>query len=579
VLTTVGPHLGGARWIGAGSLGRTCGIAVAALCADLRPDCGGDGAGLVAQLCSFVLGPDDAAAIDLTGEIVGELCDITGSCFVVLQEEKSLLFRLGVVDCKEPAFELPLIDERGFLDHVACGVGKDEIDDKVAISENLKGSEPSAEQYRQSEAEFVLEMEAEEEVVIQEQGLISSDEDHAIVEKRLECDPVSVEIKKCEPVQSVELEVKKCELVQAMVMEIKKCKSGMEVKDYQPVEPMGNKAREPVKSRSSIAQRIKLWEARASGNFKDVIEDMENIPVKIKDVKRCVDIRADLCVQPCDHKLKAQDISSKKESVEQEHSQEFKDVKECVPLETEICNRDLEAEENAPASHSDQVPKDVRSEAELQEQECRAAQSEQDMQECQVAQPEQDIQEMEEYKDVTESPVMCNERHNSLKSTSIAGRAHWRTSSENLVSEGSPSQKEKEWKRTLACKLYEERMQLRLCRDRAVVEGSDNMDILWEAYEVGSSGGSRTGVKQSGKKLKSSKKVEELVEEDEEVLEEQDNADAEGSVRQLCCLQALKFSTKKMGFGGGKPSLTKISKVLKRMTMLSRVGSRCSQKG
>jgi hypothetical protein len=71
--------------------------------------------------------------------------------------------------------------------------------------------------------------------------------------------------------------------------------------------------------------------------------------------------------------------------VEQEHSQEFKDVKECVPLETEICNRDLEAEENAPASHSDQVPKDVRSEAELQEQECRAAQSEQDMQECQVA--------------------------------------------------------------------------------------------------------------------------------------------------------------------------------------------------
>jgi hypothetical protein len=112
-----------------------------------------------------------------------------------------------------------------------------------------------------------------------------------------------------------------------------------------------------------------------------------------------------------------------------------------------------------------------------------------------------------------------------------------------------------------------------------VVEGSDNMDILWEAYEVGSSGGSRTGVKQSGKKLKSSKKVEELVEEDEEVLEEQDNADAEGSVRQLCCLQALKFSTKKMGFGGGKPSLTKISKVLKRMTMLSRVGSRCSQKG
>jgi hypothetical protein len=146
VLTTVGPHLGSAGWTGAGSLGRTCGIAVAALCAELRPDGRGGGAGLVAQLCSFVLGPAAVAAIDLVGEIVGELCDITGSCFVVLQEEeKSLLFRLGVEDCKEPASELPLIDERGFLDHVDCGVGKDEIHDKVAISENLKGSEPSAE--------------------------------------------------------------------------------------------------------------------------------------------------------------------------------------------------------------------------------------------------------------------------------------------------------------------------------------------------------------------------------------------------------------------------------------------------
>jgi hypothetical protein len=33
-----------------------------------------------------------------------------------------------------------------------------------------------------------------------------------------------------------------------------------------------------------------------------------------------------------------------------------------------------------------------------------------------------------------------------------------------------------------------------------------------------------------------------------------------------------------MGFGGGKPSLAKISKVLRRMAVLSRAGSRRSHK-
>ena len=189
---------------------------------------------------------------------------------------------------------------------------------------------------------------------------------------------------------------------------------------------------------------------------------------------------------------------------------------------------------------------------------------------------------MEEvYTDVTASPAMWNGRErSSLKSTSIAGRVHSRTSSENLISEGSPSWKDKEWKRTLACKLYEECMQLRLCRDRAVVEGSDNMDMLWEAYEVGSGSSKGRAGKRSGSKAKggSGNKAEEVVDEGEEEGEE-DDEEEEGSVRQLCCLQALKFSTRKMNFGGGKPSLSKISKVLRRMTALSRMGSRRKQSG
>jgi hypothetical protein len=555
VFATAGPYLGGAEWPGASSLGRTCGVAVAALCAELQPD-GACGAGLVAQLCSFVLGPGDDAAVDRVGEIMGELCDVTASCFVVLEVENSLLL-VGGKECKDeiddevviPLMDNATTDERSLLDHDDCCEEKDEIDDKVVISEDLKGSESSTEQCRQSEAGSVQEiMEAEEdpEIVIQEQGLIASDTD-AIVEKRLECDPVSVEIKKCASMQTMELEVKKCE-------------PAMEVKEVQSAEWTGNKEHEPVKQRSSIAQRIKQWEAQVSGNIKTVIEDGEDISVKIKDVKKCLHFEADPCV---DRKLIAQDTTSGKQSVEQEHGQEFKDVEECVPSETdtpsEICGRDSsQAEENAPAPQSDQVPKDV--------------QPEQDTQERQAAQPERDLQEIEEYEDVTESMVTtCNERaEDSPKPTSIAGRVRSRTSSENLVSdEGSPPQKEREWKRTLACKLYEERMQLRLCRDRAVVEGSDNMDMLWEAYEVGG------GVRRGGIKVKSSNKAEGLVEEDEE---SEEHGDDEGSVRQLCCLQALKFSTKKMGFGGGKPSLAKISKVLRRMAVLSRAGSRRSHK-
>jgi len=659
VLATAGPYVGGGtEWPGMRSLGRTCGIAVATLSAGLRPDGAGAGARLVGQLCSFVLGPTDAASVLRVEETMGEPCDTSASCFVLDEDESFLL--LGGDGCKEHAFELPTtggaIGGRSFLDYEEFGDLKDEIDDKVVISEGLKDSDSVAEQCCRRDTLFLQEIAAGEEVENgiqgQEQDLILSAIDEVsdgVEEKRLECDPVSVEIKKSEPVQALEVkklepvepmvakileikksepahvvENKKCEPMQAMqikksepvesveikksepaesvetmnsnlvqALNIKKCEpvQALEVNKFQPVkspetrksdevEKVDIKKQEQVKPRSSIAQRIKLWEAQVSGNIKPGLADKEENSVEfslekelIKDVKQCVRFQAHPCVDKRNNEQQAHEFVSSEESTNEQQEQEIKDVKEYTRSETETssekCSQNTDAEEIAHvvAQAEDPGCKDAQPEPLLHEQV------------YEIAQPEQELQEMEEV-DVAASPAMWNGRESSLKSTSIAGRVHSRTSSENLVSEGSPSWKDKEWKRTLACKLYEERMQLRLCRDRAVVEGSDNMDMLWEAYEVGSGSSKGRAGKRSGSKAKggSGNKAEEVVDEGEEEGEEDDDEE-EGSVRQLCCLQALKFSTRKMNFGGGKPSLSKISKVLRRMTALSRMGSRRKQSG
>lgn len=58
-------------------------------------------------------------------------------------------------------------------------------------------------------------------------------------------------------------------------------------------------------------------------------------------------------------------------------------------------------------------------------------------------------------------------------------------------------------------------MQLKLCRDRAVVECSDNMDMLWEAYEGGGSNGKSRDAKCGRDKSKGGNKQEEFVVEGE----------------------------------------------------------------
>ncbi|KAK4440493.1 hypothetical protein Salat_0384200 [Sesamum alatum] len=105
--------------------------------------------------------------------------------------------------------------------------------------------------------------------------------------------------------------------------------------------------------------------------------------------------------------------------------------------------------------------------------------------------------------------------------------------------------KEKEWKRTLACKLFEERHN---------VDGGDGMDSLWEAYELDSKNKAMNDDIIIDKKKNKNKK-----EEITEMYGEEEEVDGQ----QLCCLQALKLSAGKMNLGMGRPNLVKITKAIK----------------
>lgn len=603
VLVTVAPCAGARRGGDSPpepcSLGWTFGIAVGALRAELRPDPDGAGGGavaLLAQLCSFVLGPGDAASVLRVGEIMGELCDTGDSC-LILEHKPAVLF-------DRTELELPwhqaAIDAQISMDQEVLDEIKDGIEEKKVVLEDL--NQLSAPHFSSENCSSRSDTSVQD---IQRQSFGSSSDgdgfSDGVEEKRLECDPVSVEIKKCEP---------------------------------------------PAKSLSSVSRRILQWEAQASGNFKKVLDEMEENSVDFSlekasflDFKECNKLDGGAYTEKCE----VEEIASVAESGMHQEEQVFKDVKECVQSEaetcTEKCSKDQQSEESVVVVQSeeewqeenlkivlpepemqDQEYKDVEPVKELQDQEYKFLQPEEEEEQQEQdsendAQPEEQLQEQdcdngvqpEEEEESQEHEMRLQESHDDHEeefkdaadqespredplrpSTSIARRVHSRTSSEHLlvVGEGSP-RKEKEWKRTLACKLYEERMQLKLCRDRAVVESSsDNMDMLWEAYEVGGGGAAATSTKggASKAKRKQERATVERKQEHATADEEDDDDDGdeeEGSVRQLCCLQALKFSTRKMSFGGGggKPSLAKISKVLRRVAALSRSGSRRSTKG
>lgn len=148
------------------------------------------------------------------------------------------------------------------------------------------------------------------------------------------------------------------------------------------------------------------------------------------------------------------------------------------------------------------------------------------------------------------------------------GSRRSRTLESNLGSYGS-MRREVEWKKTLACKLFEER--------NNVGGGEEGMDSLWEAYDRDSSNKAKakSNTKKNKKKNKKKGKSGYRYEDDEEEEEEEE----EGIDGKLCCLQALKFSAGKVNLGMGKPNLVKISKAIKGFGWLHHVSSRPGKKG
>ncbi|KAJ0695444.1 hypothetical protein HanPSC8_Chr10g0406351 [Helianthus annuus] len=148
----------------------------------------------------------------------------------------------------------------------------------------------------------------------------------------------------------------------------------------------------------------------------------------------------------------------------------------------------------------------------------------------------------------------------------------WRLDSSGSFGSYGSMRKEKEWKRTLACKLFEE-------RNNNSERGEEGMDCLWEAYEDDNSSKkpkNRKEAMRNEKKGMMKKKSEFKCFEDEDEDEDEDEEFMRNG--QLCCLKALKLSTGKMNLGMGKPNLVKISKAIKGFGWLHHVGSKHGKK-
>ncbi|XP_076887336.1 uncharacterized protein LOC143537448 [Bidens hawaiensis] len=146
----------------------------------------------------------------------------------------------------------------------------------------------------------------------------------------------------------------------------------------------------------------------------------------------------------------------------------------------------------------------------------------------------------------------------------------WRLDSSTSFSSYGSMRKEKEWKRTLACKLFEERNNSE--------GGEEGMDSLWEAYEDDNKRESRNRKEAMvnnnnnvSSKKKNKKSEFKYFDDGEDEDEDDDEFMSNG---QLCCLKALKLSTGKMNLGMGKPNLVKIGKAIKGFGWLHHVGSK-----
>ncbi|KAI3829846.1 hypothetical protein L1987_03975 [Smallanthus sonchifolius] len=147
-------------------------------------------------------------------------------------------------------------------------------------------------------------------------------------------------------------------------------------------------------------------------------------------------------------------------------------------------------------------------------------------------------------------PAGVNSSVDDIYSQNSVRSSSWRSNCLSIVNSHGSMREEKEWRRTLACKLFEER--------HNSGGGEEGMDSLWEAYENDNT--------KNRKEIMMNEKnnnyggIESFIDEDSD---DEDEDEEEMSNGHLCCSQALKLSTRKMNLGMGNSNFVKISKALK----------------
>lgn len=132
--------------------------------------------------------------------------------------------------------------------------------------------------------------------------------------------------------------------------------------------------------------------------------------------------------------------------------------------------------------------------------------------------------------------------------------------------------REKEWKRTLACKLYEE---------RKGGEGGEGMDLLWEIHEVDAAKTKANDKAKMKDHLRAPSKRFKLRRPQDEVVpgdasDEEEEEEEEEMKGQVCCLQALRLSTGKLNLGIKSNNLVKFSRAIKGIGLVMRKVKRVS---
>lgn len=136
------------------------------------------------------------------------------------------------------------------------------------------------------------------------------------------------------------------------------------------------------------------------------------------------------------------------------------------------------------------------------------------------------------------------------------------------------TRREKEWKRTLACKLYEE---------RRVGEGGEGMDLLWEIHEADAAktkandkAKMKDHLRAPSKRFKLKRPPQDEVVPCDPSDEEEEKEEEEEMKGQVCCLQALRLSTGKMNLGIKSNNLMKFSRAIKGIGLVMRKVKRVS---